>query len=84
MLQGILFDLDGTLLSMQMDTFMQAYFGAAAKKMGSLGMPVFLVTDCLWNPKNLDISAYPHGNFGELRQYIASYLPQGGQEDDGQ
>lgn len=35
-----------------------------------LGMKVFLLTDCLLNPKNLDISAYPQGSFAELMEYI--------------
>ena len=35
-----------------------------------LGMKVFLVTDCLLNPDNKDISAYPHGNFDDLEQYL--------------
>lgn len=39
---------------------------AAAK----LGIPVFLLTDCLINKENIDISAYPHGGFDELLTYI--------------
>ena len=35
-----------------------------------LGMKVFLVTDCLLNPSNLDISVYPHGNFHDLERYL--------------
>ena len=35
-----------------------------------LGMQVFLVTDCLINSGNLDISAYPHGNFEDLSKYL--------------
>ena len=35
-----------------------------------LGMKVFLVTDCLINPDNKDVSAYPHGNFDDLEQYL--------------
>ena len=37
-----------------------------------LGMKVFLVTDCLINLNNLDISAYPHGNFDDLECYLQS------------
>jgi len=37
----------------------------------SLGMKVFLLTDCLINHKNEDISKYPHGGFEELKNYIA-------------
>ncbi len=35
-----------------------------------LGMKVFLLTDCLLNKKNLDISKYQQGSFAELIQYI--------------
>lgn len=35
-----------------------------------LGMGVFLLTDCLINSKNEDISQYPHGGFAELRQFL--------------
>lgn len=36
----------------------------------TLGMKVFLLTDCLININNADISVYPHGSFPELRSYI--------------
>ena len=36
----------------------------------SLGMKVFLLTDCLITRENKDISVYPHGSFDELIQYI--------------
>ena len=36
----------------------------------SLGMQVFLLTDCLINRDNQDISAYPHGNFDDLKTFI--------------
>ena len=36
----------------------------------SLGMNVFLVTDCLVNRENLDISQFPNGNFDDLSKYI--------------
>ena len=35
-----------------------------------LGMKVFLLTDCLINKHNVDISVYPHGSFEELMEYI--------------
>ncbi len=35
-----------------------------------LGMKVFLLTDCLINKENRDISAYPHGSFDELITYV--------------
>ena len=37
-----------------------------------LGMKVFLLTDCLINKDNIDISQYPHGGFPELLAYIRS------------
>ena len=39
-----------------------------------LGMKVFLVTDCLLNPNNKDISMYPHGNFDDLEKYLERIL----------
>lgn len=35
-----------------------------------LGMDVFLLTDCLINKENADISVYPNGSFKELLDYI--------------
>ena len=40
----------------------------------TLGMKVFLLTDCLLNTKNLDISRYPQGSFDELKEYINTLL----------
>lgn len=36
----------------------------------SLGMQVFLLTDCLINHQNEDISRYPHGGFDELLAFV--------------
>ena len=36
----------------------------------TLGMKVFLLTDCLINRKNEDISKYPHGGFDELKEFL--------------
>ncbi len=36
----------------------------------TLGMKVFLLTDCIINKEEKDISAYPHGSFGELADFI--------------
>lgn len=36
----------------------------------TLGMKVFLLTDCLINKDNLDISRYPNGGYDELIAYI--------------
>ena len=38
----------------------------------SLGMKVFLLSDCIINKHNADISRYPHGGFDELKEYILS------------
>lgn len=38
----------------------------------TLGMKVFLLTDCLINKNDLDISRYPHGSFPELLNYVRS------------
>ncbi|MBQ8044701.1 MAG: HAD family hydrolase [Clostridia bacterium] len=35
-----------------------------------LGINVFLVTDCLINKSNEDISKYPHGNINDLINYV--------------
>lgn len=36
----------------------------------TLGMKVFLLTDCMINKENEDISVYPHGGFEEALKYI--------------
>lgn len=40
----------------------------------TLGMKVFLLTDCLINKENKDISAYPHGGFDDLWAYYQTLL----------
>lgn len=40
----------------------------------SLGMQVFLLTDCLINKENADIDRYPHGDFPELISYLSQKL----------
>ena len=35
-----------------------------------LGMQVFLLTDCIINKENKDISVYPNGSFDELMNFI--------------
>ena len=37
---------------------------------GLAGMQVFLLTDCLINKENKDISRWPHGGFEELEKFI--------------
>ena len=36
----------------------------------TLGMKVFLLTDCLINKENVDISIYPNGSFDQLIEYV--------------
>ncbi len=36
----------------------------------TLGIPVFLLTDCLINKKEADLSAIPHGGFDDLLAYL--------------
>lgn len=38
----------------------------------SLGMRVFLLTDCMINKENESIDKYPHGSFTELAEFIRS------------
>lgn len=38
----------------------------------TLGMKVFLLTDCLINKQNVSIELYPHGSFPELLTFIRS------------
>lgn len=40
----------------------------------SLGLKVFLLTDCLINKAETDISAYPNGSFDDLNVYIDNLL----------
>ena len=36
----------------------------------TLGMKVFLLTDCIINKNDKDLSQYPHGGFKSLREYL--------------
>ena len=38
----------------------------------ALGIPVFVLTECLINRDNIDLSEHPHGGFDELIDYIKS------------
>ena len=40
----------------------------------TLGMKVFLLTDCLINKPSADISTWPNGGFPELKAYLKSTL----------
>ena len=37
---------------------------------GTMGMKVFLLTDCMINKDNEDISVYPNGGFTELEMFL--------------
>ena len=39
-----------------------------------IGIPVFLVTDCLLNQHGLDISAFPQGNWDDCVNYIKEII----------
>lgn len=39
-----------------------------------LGMNIFLLTDCLINKADADISRYPHGGFAQLDAYLKELL----------
>lgn len=39
-----------------------------------LGMQVFLLTDCMINKENKDISHYPHGSFPELTAWLEQHI----------
>lgn len=39
-----------------------------------LGMSVFLLTDCLINKENKDITQYPNGSFDELSEFVKELL----------
>lgn len=40
----------------------------------SLGMKTFLLTDCLINKSGADISGFPGGGFGELKDFLLEHL----------
>lgn len=42
----------------------------------TLGMKVFLLTDCLINKENADVSAYPHGDFKELIRFLQDVIEE--------
>ena len=46
----------------------------------ALGMRVFLLTDCLINQKEEDISRYPQGSFAQLMEYVRGLNQDGTKE----
>ena len=46
--QAILFDLDGTLLPMELEGFAKAYFGALAMELADLGIPQEALVKAIW------------------------------------
>lgn len=47
-IKAVLFDLDGTLLPMDQDIFVKAYFGALCKKLAPLGFEPKKLVDTIW------------------------------------
>ena len=47
-----------------------------------LGMSVFLLTDCMINKANADISVYPHGSFEDLNRYLQTRSGEGSPNQD--
>ena len=47
-IKAVLFDLDGTLLPMDQDTFIKAYFGGLCKRMAPLGYDPAALVDAIW------------------------------------
>jgi len=43
-----------------------------------LGMKVFLLTDCLINKEDKDISQYPNGDFDKLKEFLVAEIWNGG------
>ena len=46
--QAILFDLDGTLLPMEVKGFAKAYFGALARELADFGIPAETLVKAIW------------------------------------
>ena len=46
--QAILFDLDGTLLPMELESFARAYFGALAHELADFGIPAEALVQAIW------------------------------------
>ncbi len=47
--QAILFDLDGTLLPMELEAFARAYFGALSAELADLGIPAEMLVKAIWS-----------------------------------
>lgn len=47
-----------------------------------LGIPVFLVTDCLLNPSHLDISAFPQGSWDDCVRFVDSTIRSSAAKSD--
>ena len=48
MIKAILFDLDGTLLKMDQEDFIKAYFGGLAKKLAPYGYDPQALINAVW------------------------------------
>ena len=59
-------------ISPKLDSIYDEMVSLRLKEAEKLGMKVFLLTDCLINKKEYNISCYPQGNFTDLLNYIDS------------
>lgn len=84
-IKAVLFDLDGTLLPMDQDTFVKAYFGGLCKRMAPLGYAPDKLVDAIWRG-----TAAMVGNTGEKRNEevfwdtFAALLGEGIRGDEGE
>ena len=76
--KAVLFDLDGTLLPMDQDVFVKAYFKGIAKRLSAHGYEPEKLIEAIWLgtgamiKNDADISVYPNGDFGELIKFLNS------------
>ena len=47
-IKAVLFDLDGTLLPMEQEVFISAYFGSLVKKLATAGYEPRKLTESIW------------------------------------
>ena len=83
-IKNVLFDLDGTLLPMDMEAFTNGYFGLLTQKMAPRGYDPKRLIDAVWagtaamvkndgsrtNEERKDVNAWPHGGFADLIRFV--------------